>query len=151
MNNKGFSVVELIVVSVILALLVGVTIGSIYRYVNQTRVTTDIDNAASIQSVLAPVVKDVGVNKSLDKGQKVTITWSEQDTDITKADTEGDASDKAKKAVAKKVKALMPDGLPESKSKGSFKIEVKKDNENITVTCTAYSDTSASDGNELKW
>lgn len=45
----------------------------------------------------------------------------------------------------------MPDGLPASKSNGSFKIEVKKDNENITVTCTAYSDTNASDGKELKW
>ena len=73
-NNKGFSLVELIFVIVILALLIGVTIGSIYRSDNQSRVTMDIDNASSIQSIIAPVDTDAKVNKSLDKEQKVTIT-----------------------------------------------------------------------------
>ena len=34
-SNKGFTLVELIVVIVILAILIGVTIDGIYQYVNQ--------------------------------------------------------------------------------------------------------------------
>ena len=44
-ENKGFSLVELIVVIVILAILIGVTIGGIYAYVNKARINTDIHNA----------------------------------------------------------------------------------------------------------
>ena len=47
-NNKGFTLVELIVVIVILAILIGVTIGGIYMYVGQSRVATDEGNASSI-------------------------------------------------------------------------------------------------------
>ena len=43
-ENKGFSLVELIVVIVILAILIGVTIGGIYQYVNKARTNTDIHN-----------------------------------------------------------------------------------------------------------
>lgn len=51
-RNKGFSLVELIVVIVILAILVGVTIGGIYAYVNKARVNTDLNNANQIQTAL---------------------------------------------------------------------------------------------------
>ena len=44
-ENKGFTLVELIVVIVILAILIGVTIGGIYQYVNKARINTDIHNA----------------------------------------------------------------------------------------------------------
>ena len=43
-KNKGFSLVELVVVIVILAILIGVTIGGIYAYVNKARTNTDIQN-----------------------------------------------------------------------------------------------------------
>ena len=52
-NNKGFSLVELIVVIVILAILIGVTIGGIYQYVNKSRTNTDVNNASSITSALS--------------------------------------------------------------------------------------------------
>ena len=76
-NNKGFSLVELIVVIVILAILIGVTIGGIYQYVNKSRINTDINNAASIQSVLAAVATDADVNKVFKKGQYAIITWDD--------------------------------------------------------------------------
>ena len=47
-KNKGFTLVELIVVIVILAILVGVTLGGIYAYVNKARINTDEKNANTI-------------------------------------------------------------------------------------------------------
>ena len=52
-ENKGFTLVELIVVIVILAILVGVTIGGVYGYVNKSRINTDINNASALSSTLA--------------------------------------------------------------------------------------------------
>ena len=76
-NNKGFSLVELIVVIVILAILIGVTIGGIYQYVNKSRINTDINNAASIQSVIAAVATDADVNKVFKTGQYAIIDWDD--------------------------------------------------------------------------
>lgn len=51
-ENKGFTLVELIVVIVILAILIGVTIGGIYQYVNKARINTDIQNCEQLQDSL---------------------------------------------------------------------------------------------------
>lgn len=51
-SNDGFSLVELIVVIVILSILIGVTIGGIYQYVNKARINTDIHNAQEIKTAL---------------------------------------------------------------------------------------------------
>lgn len=51
-DNEGFTLVELIVVIVILAILIGVTIGGITSYVNRARRNTDINNASSIENTL---------------------------------------------------------------------------------------------------
>lgn len=64
-SNKGFTLVELIVVIVILAILIGVTIGGVFGYVNKSRINTDINNASAITSTLstATVSKDIGNSK----------------------------------------------------------------------------------------
>ena len=143
-NNKGFSLVELIVVIVILAILIGVTIGGIYQYVNQSRVNTDINNAASIQSVLATVATDADVNKAFKSAAgaaSVKITWNEAKTTYD-ADAGSDA--KAGPKVVEKVKARLTDGLPAPKAGGTFQIVISKDADgNITATCKAYDQADA--------
>ena len=54
-GNKGFTLAELIVVIVILAILVGVTLGGVYAYVNKAKINTDLNNANQIQTALSSV------------------------------------------------------------------------------------------------
>lgn len=59
MNNKGFSLVELIVVITILGVLVGIAIPQFLGYVNRTKISTDIKNAQEVASVLmAEIAED---------------------------------------------------------------------------------------------
>lgn len=56
LNNKGFSLVELIIVIAIMAVLVGVLAPQFMKYVEQSRKATDIQNAEMIRdSVLADI------------------------------------------------------------------------------------------------
>ncbi len=50
LNNKGFSLVELIIVIAIMAVLIGVLAPQYLRYVERSRVSTDQDNIAAIES-----------------------------------------------------------------------------------------------------
>lgn len=52
MNNKGFSLVELIIVIAIMAVLIGVLAPQYMKYVERSRNSTDRDNAAAIESAM---------------------------------------------------------------------------------------------------
>lgn len=52
LNNKGFSLVELIIVIAIMAVLIGVLAPQYLRYVERSRVSADLDNVDAIVSAL---------------------------------------------------------------------------------------------------
>lgn len=52
MNNKGFSLVELIIVIAIMAVLIGVLAPQYMKYVERSRNSTDRDNAAAMESAM---------------------------------------------------------------------------------------------------
>ena len=58
MNNKGFSLVELIVVIAIMAVLVGVLAPQFIKYVEKSREATDIQNCDTIRSVVEAYYAD---------------------------------------------------------------------------------------------
>lgn len=165
-NNKGFSLVELIVVIVILAILIGVTIGGIYSYVNKSRINTDINNAASIQSVLAAVATDADVNKVFKKGPYAIIDWDDAKKNIADATvrvegglfvdgkfskTSTAENNATKTAVLEKISELLTDGLPAPKAGGSFSIKISKNvYGNIEASCKAYSTKGPDDHYVLK-
>lgn len=51
-NNKGFTLVELITIIVILAILVSITISCIFSYINLSKRNVDINNAAALNAAL---------------------------------------------------------------------------------------------------
>ena len=137
-KNKGFTLVELVVVIVILAILVGITISGIFIYVRQSRIATDLDTASAIQSACSVLEVDEDViDKVQTLGYDATITWSKhvENKDIR---TDGAVENNVKE-ISGVVKKLFPDGLPAPKVAGKFKLVVKCDDEgDVTVTCKAY-------------
>lgn len=117
-NNKGFSLVELIVVIAIMAVLVGVLAPQLMKYVEKSREATDIQNCDSIASALKayyadkedqtddvtinvtstgvsetddPAVKDAGMVKTKLKGKNwtnIAITYKPADGSIEYETTE---------------------------------------------------------------
>ena len=78
-NNKGFSLVELIVVIAIMAVLVGVLAPQLIKYVEKSREATDIQNADSIVSSIKTYYSDkdnapAGVTVYLEKGSSISET-----------------------------------------------------------------------------
>lgn len=122
-NNKGFSLVELIVVIAIMAVLVGVLAPQLMKYVEKSREATDIQNCDSIASALKayyadkedqtaavtinvtpsgvtetddPAVKDAGMVNTKLKGKnwtKIAIKYNPADGSIEYTITE-DATNK---------------------------------------------------------
>lgn len=60
-NNKGFSLVELIVVIAIMAVMVGVLAPTFTKYVEKSRKSTDVQNVASIITAVQTYVADPSV------------------------------------------------------------------------------------------
>ncbi|WHH59665.1 type II secretion system protein [Petroclostridium sp. X23] len=73
-NNKGFSLIELIVVIAILGVLAGVAAPNVIRYVNNARVNADIANGALIANALQGAI-----------AEGFTLAPAADDTDGTKA------------------------------------------------------------------
>lgn len=141
-KNKGFTLVELIVVIVILAILIGVTIGGVYTYVNKSRINTDINNASSIQSVCATlgtnkdVIKEMKKDATTSADATATLTWGNDTSDPTKVTAAGTYADKIKSLVDE----MLTDGFPAPKVADKFVITVTCDTDGtVGVTCKAYS------------
>lgn len=58
MNNKGFSLVELIIVIAIMAVLVGILAPQYLKYVKNSRISTDITNAEEIATAVNVAISD---------------------------------------------------------------------------------------------
>lgn len=58
MNNKGFSLVELIIVIAIMAVLVGILAPQYLKYVNNSKVSTDISNGQNIATTIQTMIAD---------------------------------------------------------------------------------------------
>ena len=56
MNNKGFSLVELIIVIMIMAILVGVLTPQFVKYVEKTRESTDLQNIEEMKAAIEALV-----------------------------------------------------------------------------------------------
>ena len=61
-NQKGFSLVELIIVIAIMAVLIGLLAPQYLRFVNRTKVNTDLQNATQIADAVNGTIADEGIS-----------------------------------------------------------------------------------------
>lgn len=144
-DNKGFSLVELIIAVVILGIIAVVAIGGLYGNVTKSRINTDISNARDIQSALSTLSADKDVYKEAQStnGDILVATWGDGATPTTANYSGSKMSDDAFK---KKVTDLLSEGFPASKTNGKFKLYITGDgNGNVGVFCRIYE----SDGTTL--
>lgn len=66
LNNKGFSLVELIIVIAIMAVLIGVLAPQYLKYVEKSRQSADLDNYESMLSAIETYAAD-----------PATVTWTD--------------------------------------------------------------------------
>lgn len=64
-DDKGFTLVELIVVIVILAILIGVSVSGYSKYIGQSKLNTDIQNAETVRAAVVNAMAENGVYEEL--------------------------------------------------------------------------------------
>lgn len=118
-NNKGFSLVELIIVIAIMAILAGALAPALIKYINKSRRSTDVQNADSLRTALQTALSD----------PDAADADSANDTDIQSASTISESGDAFQKEVYSIVgKASLktkyaPKGGPESGKTFGFVVD----------------------------
>lgn len=134
-NNKGFSLVELIVVIAIMAVLVGVLAPQLIKYVEKSREATDIQTCDNIATALKTYYADEEVAASA-TANTVTVTLGKTELG-TVADT-----------------AVKDAGLTKAKIKGTKwtddKITIVYNKADGTITYTGDSPYYHSDNDQFK-
>lgn len=75
-DNKGFTLVELVIVIAILAILVGILAPQYTKYVEKSRKSADVNNMDEIIRAIEVYYVDQGADSKLTEVQTITITMT---------------------------------------------------------------------------
>lgn len=88
-NNKGFSLIELIIVIAIMAVLVAIIAPNLTKYLGKSKTNTDTKNADEIASTLKTCITDYDMEHDalLADNGTLTIKWSDTGVTLSTANT----------------------------------------------------------------
>lgn len=89
MNNKGFSLVELIIVIAIMAILIVVLAPQYLKYVERSRNSTDLQNARSIMTAVETYAADPVATKAYLKNEVVVVNVTATGASVTTDTADG--------------------------------------------------------------
>ena len=129
-NNKGFSLIELIIVIAIMAVLVAIIAPNLTKYLGKSKDSTDTKNADEIESTLKTCITDYEMdNGDLISGTSGTMTvkWTSAgltSTSNTSFDALINAEIDASKTKSKKDSSKYAEATITKNSSGTYTISV---------------------------
>ena len=91
MNNKGFSLVELIIVIAIMAVLVGVLAPAYLRYVEKSKKSADVQAIDAVMSAMEAAAIDPSLN--IEEGATMEVTLAEDKLTVADGDAKTELED----------------------------------------------------------
>ena len=134
MNNKGFSLVELIIVIAIMAVLVGVLAPAYLRYVEKSKKSADVQAIDAVMSAMEAAAIDPSLNMADNDTMTVTISKSAMTFKHGNSDATGDKVNKELKETLGdyKLKGTWKDG---TNNVANIEIVGKVNAGSVTFTC----------------
>ena len=129
-NNKGFSLIELIIVIAIMAVLVAIIAPNLTKYLGKSKDSTDTKNADEIESTLKTCITDYEMdNGDLISGETGTMTATWTSTGLTSTgnttfDALINAEIDASKTKSKKDSSKYAEATITKNSSGTYTISV---------------------------
>ena len=143
LTNKGFSLVELIIVVAIMAILIGVLAPQYLRYVEKSRLQKDNTSIGEIANVLKMTSSDEILITAIGDGVKLTFNSDGELLDAVLTGANGTAS-----TVNDELKLTLGDPLSKVKLTSNT---YKKNGFNVEITATINSTTKIMEVKATNW
>ena len=116
-KNKGFSLVELIIVIAIMAILIGVMAPQLIKYIEKSKVSSDTQLCGTVQTAIVTAMSDPEVNDATDYDTVVTTNWTNKTCTI--GDLSGTPGSAALETIGESVAANVNSSLKSYQAKSN--------------------------------